>query len=138
MSITDKIQANHEYFLLYNKQKYDRFQQLITNTTVRRVINSIPVLLCVNEKKLPGYVEGDVPCGIAHYEPDEETMKFLQGRFHISKIPIKTKDPFIEMVAVMGSVGTIAYSKKSDFDYWVCIEKRRVGKDMLDKFQKKN
>ena len=137
MSITDKIQANHEYFLLYNKQKYDRFQQLITNTTVRRVINSIPVLLCVNEKKLPGYVEGDVPCGIAHYEPDEETMKFLQGRFHISKIPIKTKDPFIEMVAVMGSVGTIAYSKKSDFDYWVCIEKRRVGKDMLDKFQKK-
>ncbi len=137
MSILEKITGNHQHFLDYNRLKYERFQQLITNNTVRKIINSIPFLLCVNEKKLPGYVEGDVPCGIANYETDEDTKKFLQGKFHLHTITIKKSKPFIEMLAVMGSVGTIAYSKKSDFDYWVCVDKQSVSKSMLDNFQKK-
>ncbi|HOO70156.1 MAG TPA: class I adenylate cyclase [Spirochaetota bacterium] len=137
MSIQEKLQTNYQYFQEYNKHKYERFQQLIINSTVRKIINAIPFLLSVNEKKLPGYVEGDVPYGIARYEPDEETKKFLQGKFHIHSIALKKEKPFIEMLAVMGSVGTIAYSKKSDFDYWVCIDKGSVTRAMLDNFQKK-
>jgi adenylate cyclase class 1 len=137
MSILDKINANHQYFLEYNRLKYERFQQLITNSTTRKIINAIPFLLCVNEKKLPGYVDGDVPYGIANYQPDEETKKYLQGKFHIHTIGINTRPPFIEMLAVMGSVGTIAYSKKSDFDYWVCVDRSKVTRPMLENFHKK-
>ncbi len=138
MSFLDTIGKNMESFLRFNGEKFLRFQNLITNTSVRRVVNAIPLLLCVNEKRLPGYIDGNVPLGISRYEPDDETVKYLRGRFHLTSRPeIRMKDPFIEMLAVMGSVGTIAYTKESDFDYWACIDSRNTDQSSLDNFRKK-
>lgn len=137
MSILDEIQKNRELFLQFNDVKYKRFQQLIGNTTIRKVINSIPVLLSTNYKRLPGYTEIDPPCGIVGFEPDTESIKFLQGRFYAKEFEIRKKNPFIQMMAVMGSVGTIAYTRSSDFDYWVCIDRRSISADKLEAFTKK-
>ncbi|MBN1534417.1 MAG: class I adenylate cyclase [Spirochaetes bacterium] len=137
MSFLDTIGKNTESFLRFNEEKLRRFQSLITNTNIKRVINTIPLLLSVNDKRLPGYVEGDVPVGICSYTPDDETVKYLRGRFHQQNIPVNLKNPFVEMLAVMGSVGTIAYTKDSDFDYWVLIDSRNCTKAMLDRFCKK-
>jgi adenylate cyclase, class 1 len=137
MSILDEFKKNRELFLQFNDIKYKRFQQLIGNVSVRRVVNSIPVLLSTNNKRLPGFIEGDVPCGIVNFQPDIEAKKYLQGRFYVKEIDLNTKDPFIEMMAVMGSVGTIAYTRESDFDYWVCIDRRGVPPEKLEAFKKK-
>lgn len=137
MSIQEELHKNRELFLQFNDVKYKRFQQLIGNPGVRRVINSIPILLSVNHKRLPGYIDGDVPCGIASLKPESEAMKYLQGRFYVREIELRTRNPFIHMMAVMGSVGTIAYTKDSDFDYWVCIDRRTATPEKIDLFQKK-
>jgi adenylate cyclase class 1 len=41
------------------------------------------------------------------------------------------------MFAIMGSVGTIAYTRDSDYDYWVCIDSHHIQQDMMKKFIKK-
>ncbi len=64
MDYLQTIEANKTRFQRYNDIKYQRFQQLIPNPNVKRVINSIPFLLGTNDKRLPGYVEGDVPAGV--------------------------------------------------------------------------
>ncbi|OHD64505.1 MAG: hypothetical protein A2176_02610 [Spirochaetes bacterium RBG_13_51_14] len=137
MSILDDIHKNRELFLQFNDAKYKRFQQLIGNPNVRRVVNAIPILLSVNNKRLPGYIDGDVPCGIFNFRSEVDAKKYLQGRFYVKDLGLRDTNPFIEMMAVMGSVGTIAYSRDSDFDYWVCIDKRGVSPEKLNNFQRK-
>ncbi len=137
MSIPEEIQKNRELFLQFNDVKYKRFQQLIGTTNIRKVVNSIPILLSTNYKRLPGFVDGDVPCGIAGFEPDAEAVKFLQGRFYVKDFEIRKKSPFIQMMAVMGSVGTIAYTRNSDYDYWVCVDRRSLPADKIERFMKK-
>lgn len=137
MSLLDTINKNKEQFLKFNSEKYERFQELMPSTNIKKVINSIPLLLCLNHKKVPGYIEGDFPYGISGYEPDGETVKFIQTRFHIPKLEFSNENPAIEMLALMGSVGTIAYTRKSDFDYWACIDRSRFAREDLDALSKK-
>ncbi len=137
MEFLEVIENNRRRFLEYNRIKYQRFQSLLPNNTVRRIINTIPYLLSVNRKNLPGYVENDVPVGIANYFVDENTKKFIRAKFPGAYVEINYKNPSIEMLAVMGSVGTIAYNKKSDFDYWVCIKRENFTDDAYKNFQKK-
>ncbi|MCL1865277.1 MAG: class I adenylate cyclase [Spirochaetes bacterium] len=116
--------------------KFDRFQQLFFNVNIKRVINSIPALLSMNNKKIPGYLDGKCPYGIFGYMPDTETAKYIKARFGVEFVS-SDKKSFVEMLAVMGSVGTIAYNKKSDFDYWVCIDKSKTDSNGFDLFLKK-
>src|SRR4030042_5342829 len=134
MSILDDIHKNRESFLQFNDAEEKRFQHLIGNPNVRLVVNAIPILLSVNNKRLPGYIDGDVPCGIFNFRSEVDAKKYLQGRFYVKDLGLRDTNPFIEMMAVMGSVGTIAYSRDSDFDYWVCIDKRGVSPEKLNNF----
>ncbi len=137
MSFQETVERNREQFLRYNEIKYQRFQQLIGNLNIKRVINALPILLSTNDRRLPGHVEGDVPCGVTGLVPDEEALRFLQTRFHVVNAELVTENPFVEMVAVMGSVGTIAYTKESDYDYWVCVDRMRVTDEQLALFKRK-
>ncbi len=137
MSFTEKIEKNRQNFIKFNESKILRFQQLFTNNNAKKIINSIPLFLSLNHPKVPGYIEGKVPVGISGYVPDDETIKYFETRFHIPKLRLENKHPFIEMLAIMGSVGTIAYTKTSDFDYWVCIDRRAAGEEELVNLQKK-
>jgi len=137
MSFFETIEQNRQNFILYNNAKFERFQQLFANNNVKKVINSIPFFLSVNNQKIPGYVEGEVPFGIVGYQPDEDTKKFVQVKFRAQNLHFIESAHFVQMLAVMGSVGTIAYTKRSDFDYWVCVDKKSVSEEMNAAFQKK-
>jgi len=132
----DKIEENRGRFCELNAIKFNRFQGLLP-ANIKRVINFIPFMLSINHPKLPGYVEGEVPVGIVDYAPDEETRKYVKAKFPSTRVEVPEGASFIHMLAVMGSVGTIAYNKKSDFDYWVCIDMRSVPADMLARFKRK-
>ena len=134
---TEIIQSNKEKFLQFNGIKYERFQQLLPNPHIKRVLNSIPFLLSVNSEKVPGFVRDAVPLGVANVAFDEDTRRFIKGKFPSVKLETSFENPFVQMIAVMGSVGTIAYNKKSDFDYWVCIHKSTVSEDEYQSFRKK-
>ncbi|HQP47883.1 MAG TPA: class I adenylate cyclase [Spirochaetota bacterium] len=131
------IKNNKERFIEYNSRKFERFQELLPGTAVSRVVNAIPFLLSINNRKLPGYIDGEVPRGIVNYELDNETRKYLKSRFSLASADRDPVPDFIEMLAIMGSIGTVAYNKKSDFDYWVCVNKRSVSQELLENFQKK-
>ena len=82
MSFLETIEKNRTNFLKFNSIKFERFQQHLSNSNTKKIINAIPLLLCVNEKKVPGYIEGPVPVGISGYEPDAESLRFIESRFH--------------------------------------------------------
>ncbi len=137
MEYQEIIQENKARFQLFNSLKFQRFQDLLPNVNARRVINAIPFLLSVNHGKLPGFVEGDAPYGIEAYTPDEATKKFIKGKYPTARMEIDYSNRFIQMLAVMGSIGTVAYNKKSDFDYWVCVDRGSVTKEQLGHFMQK-
>ncbi len=136
MDIKSAIEQNYDSFIRFNDLKYQRFQILITNSNVKKVINAIPAILCMNDRRIPGYVEGGAPCGVSGYTPDQDVLRYIRGRFGIDFTPASNKN-FIEMLSLMGSVGTIAYNKKSDFDYWACIDRTAIDEKRYALFCRK-
>lgn len=136
MKLNSVIEDNYNSFLKFNQMKVDRFQQLFASTNIKRVINSIPAILSMNDRKVPGFIDEKCPYGVSGYSPDAEVARYIKGRFGVEFSASKGNN-FIEMLAVMGSVGTIAYNKKSDFDYWACVDKSRTDENGLKRFSKK-
>ncbi len=137
MTFLETIEKNRQSFLNFNRKKYERFQMLISDQNALKVINTVPFLLSVNDPKIPGYVQGPVPVGIFGYYPEEDILKFAESKFHLQKAVVSNATPFIQMLAVLGSVGTIAYTKNSDCDYWACVNKNNVSAEELAKLQQK-
>ncbi len=134
MDFVTIIKENKAKFEHFNSLKFQRFQELLPNINVKRIVNAIPFFLSVNHKKLPGFIEGDVMFGIAGYSPDDDTKKFIKAKYPAVKADIDPQNRFIQMLAVMGSIGTVAYNKKSDFDYWVCVDKSSVSAEQFSNF----
>ncbi len=138
MPLIDFINKKRDNFIQFNEAKFKRFQELFPSTNIQKVINAVPYFLSINIKKIPGFVSGGNSYTIANYKPGEETLKFIKSRFGISEdLSSHENNEKIEMLAVMGSLGTIAYTKKSDFDYWVCVDKSKLSKNSIKKLQEK-
>jgi len=136
MKLYDSIVQNCRHFDHFNSLKFSRFQQLIISANVKKIVNSVPALLCTNNSKVPGYVSGSVKFGVYNYMPDAETQRYFKGRFGVEISP-PPGNPMVETLAVMGSVGTIAYNKKSDFDYWAVVDRNYATEEEYLNFRKK-
>ncbi len=134
MDFVTIIKEHKAKFEQFNNLKFQRFQELLPNSNIKRIVNAIPFLLSINHKKLPGFIESDVPFGISGYAPDDETKKFIKAKYPAVKAEVDPQNRFIQMLAVMGSIGTVAYNKKSDFDYWVCVDKFSVSPTQFSNF----
>jgi len=91
--------------------------------TQREFIELLPVLFHVNHPILPGYVSKDTPAGIPNYSVSNSsvnTLKKLFKSFELNKRAYRRFD--ILAIYLMGSSGSIAYSRLSDFDIWLCHE----------------
>ena len=106
MKIIEAINNNYNLFKKYNELKIHRFQQLFSNATIKKTINAIPVLLSINDKRVPGFSDAGVPLGIANYIPDAEVLRYVKSRFGFDSYKDESK-PFVHCLAVMGSVGTV-------------------------------
>ncbi|OGR26354.1 MAG: hypothetical protein A2277_20885 [Desulfobacterales bacterium RIFOXYA12_FULL_46_15] len=100
----------------------------------------IPFLLHENTA-LPGMkkdFEEQTPCGIFDYHPDPETLdiisKYIRGKKYA---PAQFKNPAIEGLFTMGSIGSVAQSDDSDIDYWVCINEARFSEGEIALLEKK-
>ncbi|WP_455366148.1 class I adenylate cyclase [Kaarinaea lacus] len=107
-------------FLEVNRQRLQRTQDSL-KWKQRNFLNLLPLFFHVNHKQLPGYVSGETPAGISLYSPDKTSIdaakNFSNDFVYKESTPAKRD---IHSMFIMGSVGTIAQSEKSDFDIWLC------------------
>lgn len=114
------LKAIKNRFLEINQQRLARTQNSL-KWKQRNFLNLLPLFFHVNHKQLPGYVSGETPSGISLYSPDKnsiEAAKSLANNFDYKESAVAKCD--IHSLFIMGSVGTIAQSEKSDFDIWLC------------------
>ncbi len=101
----------------------------------------VPFLLHVNYSDLPGFVPdtgGPCPCGIINFTPQqtlpgEVLYRYFPGSSALNPTTPRpsAKQSYIHSVKTIGSIGTIAQTKKSDCDYWLSVRFANFTKNGL-------
>lgn len=127
------IQKNRERFFNYNQRKLMSLYSSFSTPNMVEIFEAIPLLISMNQQDIPGYVEWPtMVTGIYNYKPSQRALNFLKSKFpSFSMQPAQGKKPFIQMLALMGSAGTIAYTKQSDFDYWICADESETDPETI-------
>lgn len=131
-----KINKNKNNFLQYNQIRLKKFKDYITQQDLDNLIDAIPLLICCNQPDLPGYIEGYNPIGIYKFTPSGKAYALLKKKF--PNVRVKLSDnikPLIELFAIMGSAGSIAYNEESDIDHWVCLDQNTAGINTVRKLK---
>ncbi len=130
------IDAVKKRFLLLNRARLRRGEDCM-RANQRDFLDFLPLLFHINHPSLPGYVSKNSPCGICDYMPSQRALtaakKYIH-RFDYKNRALPRYD--IMSMFLMGSSGTVAYSKKSDFDIWLCHQ-HDVTPDRLSELQSK-
>jgi len=143
LSIQQNLTIRLLRVLRYNKARIERAITLMPKAH-QPLFNVLPFLLHVNHPDLPGYVDGDaIPMGINNYTFREDIASalitcFPEQRHLFTNIKeIWPRQRSIEALILMGSIGTIAQTEHSDFDYWVCVNGQDFSEAQLEKLQQK-
>ncbi len=87
----------------------------------REFLDLLPLLFHSNHPNLPGFTTLDTPAGLPDYQPGRNALrcaaKLSKSFEHRSRA---LHEYPIHALYLMGSVGSIAYSRKSDLDIWLC------------------
>lgn len=138
-----QVQKNKRIFLNYNRLRC----QIAYNLDAEKasvIFEIIPVLLSINEVDLPGYVSGgDSGCGVYGVGSSYQVGQVIQDYFPETKrrkIPYQSyliRRPVIESLFLLGSVGTVAQTASSDFDFWVCVDKTNCSRRAVEALEEK-
>lgn len=114
------VRAARKRFLAINRERLHRAEDALGYRT-RDFLELLPLLFHINHAMLPGFVSKQTPAGISDWAPTKKSLeagKRHAKSFDYKKRALRAFD--IHSIFLMGSVGTIAHSEKSDFDVWVC------------------
>lgn len=103
----------------------------------RDFLDLLPLLFHCNHPMLPGYVSSETPAGIQDYVPARRTLlavRRLTKSFEYKRRAL-TEYP-IHGIYLMGSVSSVAYSRKSDLDIWLC-HSGSLDESQLDELRRK-
>jgi len=130
------LSATKKRFQLINRERLARAH---VNLRERQsdFLEVLPLLFHTNHPSLPGYVSKNTPAGVAEYRPSDRSMEAAK-RFAKSFSQKRRALLRYEILGLylMGSSGTIAYSKKSDFDVWIC-HRHDIDYQGLDELRQK-
>jgi adenylate cyclase class 1 len=93
----------------------------------------LPLLFHINHPLLPGFVSLDTPAGIPDYTPSNsaiDTAKQFSKGFAYKRKALRNYP--IEGIFLMGSVGSMAFSKDSDIDIWLCYQPGMSGEELVE------
>jgi len=126
------IKATKKRFVAINRERLRRVQNSL-RWKQQHFLDLLPIFFHINHAMLPGYVSKHTPAGIPQYNPSK---KALEGVKKISKSFVYRRRALrrcdIHSVFLMGSVGTIAQSSKSDFDIWICHDPELAGNQLSE------
>ncbi|MHB8767011.1 MAG: class I adenylate cyclase, partial [Deferrisomatales bacterium] len=112
----------HAAFAAYNRRRRAELARQV-GEPAEQALRLLPLLLHVNQPGLPGYVDvrGGCPLGVAGYSPTHADLQLARHLFPGAE-PRRTGilQPVVDLVAAMGSAGTVGFSGRSDLDVWVC------------------
>lgn len=130
------VEAVKKRFLLLNKERLRRGEDCMRNNQ-RDFLDFLPLLFHINHPSLPGYVSKDTPAGICDYAPTQRALTAANKYIHRFDYKSRAMSRYdILSMFLMGSSGTVAYSKKSDFDIWLCHQ-HDTPQERLDELQSK-
>jgi adenylate cyclase class 1 len=137
------IHRNKKCFQNYNRLRYQLAYDL--NAEKASVaFEIIPVLMTLNEVDLPGYVQGgETACGVYGIGSSYHLRRVIQDYFPEARrrqIPYQRyliKRPMVDSLFLLGSIGTIAQTDGSDFDFWVCVDGDRFSRRQFEKLGEK-
>lgn len=134
----DKLSIKHirKRFCLLNQSRLDRTEELMASRH-KGLVNVIPLLFHINHSALIGYVDESTPSGVSSYAPDDKSI--LQAKRQWRGFEFKRQAQWsidIESIFLMGSCGTVAFNRKSDFDIWLCY-RSGLERTLLKRLQKK-
>lgn len=127
---------NHQSWRKYNALRVKRAFEINADQG-RLAFHVIPYLLSLNHPALPGYAPDPAFfTGIYLYNPGETEENALRKSF--PKFDFRAAEGarradrlIVESIMIMGSIGSIAQTKKSDYDYWIVVDEAKLsGKDM--------
>ena len=130
------IKAIKKRFLDINRERLRRTQNAL-RWKQRDFLDLLPIFFHINHAMLPGYVSKNTPAGIPQYTPSKkgvDAISQISKSFIYKRRALRTYE--IHSIFIMGSVGTIAQSEKSDFDIWVCHDPD-LSQDALDELKLK-
>lgn len=135
ISIKDLQTIKHRFKRL-NQLREQRVQEFLLPRQ-QTFLDLLPLLFHCNTPMLPGFISSTTPTGIPEYSPDSRAInaaRQLAKNFNYTR-PASRAYP-IEGLFLMGSVGSIAFSKTSDMDIWLCHQSDLLP-GAIDELQKK-
>ncbi len=101
------------------------------------LINLLPLFFHENNPSLPGYIDKLTPAGIIDYSPQSSAINSASSLFKDYK-PSRQARRIMEIDGLyfMGSSGSIAFNRKSDFDVWL-LHAPDLAADRIDLIQQK-
>jgi adenylate cyclase class 1 len=107
-------------FLAFNRDRLSRVQEAL-RPAQREFLVLLPLLFHTNHPLLPGFVNTDTPAGISNYNPSRGELKAARHLGRSFEYKRHGRRRFcIHGLYLMGSVGTIAHTRASDLDLWLC------------------
>lgn len=105
----------------------------------------VPFLLHSNYPDLPGFIDSEeCPYGIHSFDLEEMVDHDLVRKYFPNSSALRedTPSPFpekpcIHSLKTIGSIGSIAQSRKSDCDYWLSIRHKDIGENNLQLLEEK-
>ncbi|MGZ4998856.1 MAG: class I adenylate cyclase [Methylomonas sp.] len=130
------LHAIAQRFKNFNQSRLQRVQDFFQGRQ-HDFLNLLPLIFHVNHPLLPGFVSLETPAGIPDYSPNKQTVDtakqfskgFMYKRQALRSYPIQS-------IFLMGSVGSMAFSKDSDIDIWLCHQPSLTAAE-LDELRQK-
>ncbi len=135
ISIQD-LQTIKNRFKRLNQLREQRVQEFL-QPRQEIFLDLLALLFHGNFPMLPGFISSTTPAGLPEYNPSNRTLKAAKQfarNFNYTRIASHIYP--IEGLFLMGSVGSIAFSKTSDMDIWLCHQSD-LSPEALDELQKK-
>ncbi len=137
------LAKNLKPYLAYNQFRITRLLELMPPKS-KPLFHVLTFLLHTNLKGLPGYIKDpETPYGIEKYTfpPDLESsfatlFPSYPLRARMSEQSTQNK-LCIKSLLLMGSVGSVAQTAKSDFDYWACFNENSLNPKQLKLLKEK-
>ncbi|MEC4748422.1 class I adenylate cyclase [Methylomicrobium sp. Wu6] len=127
-------------------QRFKKLHQLkresvrhILNNDQRQFLDVLPLILNMNHPALPGFISTATPAGIFAYQPEKRSIdaaRQINRSFSLQPQRRRNQNAAIDGLFLMGSVGSIAFTKASDIDIWLC-HRADLTQQELDELQKK-
>ncbi|MGE3774105.1 MAG: class I adenylate cyclase [Gammaproteobacteria bacterium] len=111
----------------------DRLRRVFETMQPRQqaFVELVPLLFHVNHPLLPGYVSQDTPAGVSDYTPGRGAISAAKQLVRTFVYEQRMQRSYaIRGLYLMGSPGTIAYTRHSDLDVWLVHDPELAPEDV--------